>query len=114
MLWPNTVPVFKQHHILVDANNYEKDGKRTAFGWLLHLFLPQQEWGIPNRHNLDNAIKEFRRAVPAVRKYPSIEYWEDEQTKSKIVKALNDTMIRLGYTKRCWDDNHERIFRKPT
>jgi len=110
--WPDTVPVFKQEHILIDPDNYEKDGKRTAFGWLLHLFLQQPDWGMADRRDLDDAIKEFRRNAPGLRKYPSIEHWEDEQTKAKQVKALNDTMKALGYEVREWDENHERVARK--
>jgi len=111
--WPATVPVFKQDHILIDSDNYEKDGKRTAFGWLLHLFLKEPEWGMADRRDLDDAITEFKRNAPGIRKYPSIEHWEDEQTKAKCVKALNATMVGLGYTKREWDENRERISRKP-
>lgn len=98
--WPATVPVFKQEHILIDPDDYEKDGKRTAFGWLLHLFLKEPEWGMADRRDLDDAIKEFRRNAPGIRKCPSIEHWEDEQTKAKCVTALNKTMKALGVARK--------------
>ena len=110
--WPTTVPVFKQEHILIDPKRYVKGKQRTCFGWLLHLFLKEPDWGMPDRRDLEDSISEFKRNAPGIRKYPSIEHWEDEQTKAKCVTALNKTMKALEYEVREWDANHDRVVRK--
>ena len=100
-MFPTEVPVFVKEDILIDPNNYEDGNKRTAVGWLKELFLYEyinkDEFVISadSRKNYQEALDIFRKESKIV---GSPNDWEDKQTPSKLAKALNKTMRKLGYT----------------
>jgi len=103
---PETIPVFTYDDIIEPpAKEYEEGDRKTAVGWLKHLFLfdnvegdPNLIWITPESRKFYQKALDLLRAECTMKRGETAEDWEETATRKAQAVALNKVRKKLGYT----------------